>query len=418
MSMLPPRKDNNNNNKRPEKRKTTMTEDKEEGGSKRRRTEDMADGGGMAAILAFMQQQAAAQAVRDATQAERDQQMMDMFVASRVLPPGIAPVVPLWYTPPTRLLMLACHRGDYIVPVSEDRSSMPSEEVQRRKKDKWIMEKRARKAEKEKKKKEKRREKSAEDASGDKPADVQVMEFPGDQATGFPAASRWLLVLSPSARRVPVRIKKALKKSKPAAGKKKLAILSSDMEVEEIALVVIPCTYIDRAAERLLEAKQKLADVERKNRDLRQLVWELRDEVHQSSEGSSQLAQFVAEEKEEVEKKKKHAEIDALANTDGGSDKSDDAEDVPKVKEERMNEEVIVITDLEDEEELVEKICRKHLVKGKGRRLELDDEEVESPKDSEDEENTDPNADVEVEDAGKQMLEPPIVTEDVPKSDD
>ncbi|KAJ6577262.1 hypothetical protein B0H19DRAFT_1252635 [Mycena capillaripes] len=166
-----------------------------------------------------------------------------------------------------------------------------------------------------------------------------------------------------------------------AAGKKKSVIVSSDTEVEEIAPVVAPRTRIDRAAERLSEAEQRLADVERENRDLRQLVRELRDKVHRSSEGSSRLAQFVTgligfqsgqeeemlwmgdamaesrritedfrrreggqgglglttEEKEEAEKKKKRAEVDALADTDGGSEKSDDAEDLLKVKEEKMD---------------------------------------------------------------------------------
>ncbi|KAJ6551543.1 hypothetical protein B0H19DRAFT_1073231 [Mycena capillaripes] len=132
MSMPPPRKDNNNNDKRPKKRKMTMAEDREEGSSKRRRTEHTMDGGGMATVPVFMQQQAAAQAVQDAAQ-----------------------------------------------------SSVLSEEVRRRKEDKQIMEKRARKVEKEKKKKEKRREKSAEDVLEDKMADVQVMEFPGDQACNY-----------------------------------------------------------------------------------------------------------------------------------------------------------------------------------------------------------------------------------------
>ncbi|KAJ6589184.1 hypothetical protein B0H19DRAFT_1248740 [Mycena capillaripes] len=245
-----------------EKRKMTTTEDREEGSLKRRRTEDTADGGGMVAILALMQQQAAAQAVWDAAQVERDQRMMDMFVASRVPPPELAPVVPSQYTPPTHSLLPTHCREDYVVPVSEDRSSVPSEEVWRRKEDK-------------------------------------------PKFTNPLKAVRVLRTLSP---------------------------VSSASRV-----------------------------VKRRSEDFGRRV---------GGQGGSGMT---AEEKEEMEKKK-HAEVDALADTNSGSDNSDDAEDVPKVKEERIDEgeswgeefrrargctlpadaEVIVITDSENEEDLRE----------------------------------------------------------------
>ncbi|KAJ6571905.1 hypothetical protein B0H19DRAFT_1064921 [Mycena capillaripes] len=338
---------------------------------------------------------------------------------------------------------------------------------------------RARKAEKEKKRKdrrkEKRREASAEDASEDKLAVVEVTDFPGDEViAGVPSKRKTGPGSIQSACDVCKKrksacpwpgVKKAPKKSKPAAGKKKSAIVSSDSEVEEIVPVVIPCTHINRAAEQLSEAKRRLADVERENRDLRRLVWELQDEVHRSFEGSSQLAQFVAgligfqsrkekemswmgdamaesqqiaedfrrreggqgglgltaEEKEEAEKKKKHAEVDVLADTDGKSEKSDDAEDSPKVKEEKMDEGEAWGVEFRRACSRTPPPDTERLAKGKGRAkqwVQSDDEEVDSPKNSEDEENTNPDADVEEDVAGKQMSEPLIVTEDVPKSDD
>ncbi|KAJ6557619.1 hypothetical protein B0H19DRAFT_1070258 [Mycena capillaripes] len=464
MSTPPHRKDNDNG----DKRKTTTAEDREEGSSKRRRTENACETSRLGAPKAqgehpgptrWLSIRTTAPPISvpietpslyteshpdgrypcvglasipvkpmnfDATRGashrhpcayaaasggsgdlgRRSRRMMEMFEASHVPPPDLVPVAPLQYTPPTSSPMPTCRQGDYNVPVSEDRSSVPSEEVRQRKEDKRILEKRARKSEKGKKKKEKRREKSAEDASEDKPADVQVTEFPGDKACNYCRGHRlrcciMVIAGAPTKRKAgpgPLRsawdvckkrksaspwpgVKKAPKKSKPAAGKKKSAVVSSDTEVEEIAPVVAPRTRIDRAAERLLEAKRRLADVECENRDLRRLVWELQDKVHRSSEGSSRLAQFVAgligfhsgeeeerswmgdamvesqritedfrcqeggqggsgltaEEKEEAEKKKR-AEVDALANTNGGSEKSDDAEDAPKVKEEKMDE--------------------------------------------------------------------------------
>ncbi|KAJ6571933.1 hypothetical protein B0H19DRAFT_1255868 [Mycena capillaripes] len=272
------------------------------------------------------------------------------------------------------------------------------------------------------------------------------------------------------------------RKKKPATNKKKSAVVSSVSEVLEITPVIAPRMRIDRMAKHLSEVERRLADVVSKNCDLHRMVQELRDEVCGASEGSLQLAHFVAglisfqsgaeeevlwmrdamseswqitedfgcradgqggsglttEEKEEMEKKKKHAEVDALADTDGRLEKLNDVEDASKVKEEQRDDEgswgedfrrargctppadaeVIVITDLEDEEELVKKIQQKRVVKGKGKRVESDDEEEDPPKGLEDEVDADPETDVELEDAGKQMLEPPIITEDVPKSDD
>ncbi|KAJ6562271.1 hypothetical protein B0H19DRAFT_1259849 [Mycena capillaripes] len=401
----------------------------------------------------MMQQQAAAQA-------ERDKRMMEMLLASRVPPPELAPVVPSRYTPPTRTPSPARRRGDYVVPVSETRSSVPSEEPANIAGPRiYLLHHGGCRC-----------CPQAQDRS--RSALIGVQRLQKAEIGNLP-------VCGPASRKHRRR-----KKSKPAAVKKKSAIISSDSEVEEIAPVVVPRTRIDRAAERLSDAERRLADVEHENRDLRRLVRELRDEVHRTSEGSSRLAQFVTgligfqsgaeeemlwmedaraesrriaedfrrreggqggsgltvEEKEEADKKKKRAEVDALADTDGGSEKSDDAEDSPKVKEEKMDEgeswgedfrrargrtppadtEVIVITDSEIEDDLRE-ICAKRPAKGKGRakrRVESDDEEVDSLKNSEDEENADPDADVEEDVAGKQMSEPPIVTEDVPKSDD
>ncbi|KAJ6569394.1 hypothetical protein B0H19DRAFT_1257042 [Mycena capillaripes] len=473
MSTPPPRKDNDNNDKRPEKRKPSTTEDGEAGGLKRRGTEDAVDGVGMAAILALMQQQAAAQAVRDAAQAERDRRMMEMLEASRVPPPNLAPVVPSRFVPPSRTPSPPYCRGDYAVPVSEARSTVPSEELRRQKEDKGIMSERGRKAEKEKKrkdrKKEKRRGKLAEDASDDQLA-VEVTEFPGDEACEYCRSHKFpcritVIAGAPSKRKAgpgPLRsacdvckkrksacdwpgVKKAPKKSKPTAGKKKSVVVSSDSEVEEIAPIVVPCTCIDHAAEHLSEVERRLADVsgvEEEASWMQDAMLESRriaEEFVRRSDGQGGLG-LTAEEKEEMEKKKKCAEVDALADTDGGSEKSDDAEDSPKVKEEKMDEgeswgeefrrahgrtplddaEVIVITDSEDEEDLRE-IRGKHAAKGKGKakcRVESDDEGVDSPKNSEDEENTDPDADAEEDVVGKQMSEPPIVTEDVPKSDE
>ncbi|KAJ6581301.1 hypothetical protein B0H19DRAFT_1251536 [Mycena capillaripes] len=334
-----------------------------------------------------------------------------------------------------------------------------NKEVWRRREDKRILERRAKKVEKEKRRKEKRREKLAEDASEDKPADVEVTEFPGEKACKYCQGHQFpcritVIAGMPSKRKAgpgPIwsacdvckkrksacpwpGVKKVPKKSKLAAGKKKIGN-----------------RILRLRAERLLEAEQtlsvrtatcvgwfrnfgmKFADPLRASGQEEEMSW-MGDAMVES--------QRITEDfKEEAEKKKKCAGVDTLANTDGGSEKLDDVEDSLKVKEEKMDEgesgggeefrrarghpppesaEVIVITDSEDEEDLWE-ICAKCMAKGKGRakhRVELDDEEVDSLKNSEDEENTDPDADAEEDVAGKQMSEPPIVTEDVPKSDD
>ncbi|KAJ6584556.1 hypothetical protein B0H19DRAFT_1249517 [Mycena capillaripes] len=486
MSTPPPRKDNDKDDNRAEKRKKTPTED---GGGGFEEEEDGGYGG---------------RRWWPAQQARRDERMMALLVASRVLPPNQAPVVPSRYVPPSRTPSEDHHPGDYEVPITEPRSSVPSEEIARRSEDRRILKKRAKDAEERKQRKqEKRKQKSAEDGSEDGSVDAQVTKFPGDQACDYCRKNRLVcrITVAPGAiaKRKggpgPIRsacnackkrksqcvwpgVKKtAPKKSKPTTDKKKSAVVSSDPEVEEVVPVVVPRTRIDRAAERLSEVERRLTEVERENRELRRLVRELRNEVRRTTEGSSVLAQYLAgllgaqsgeeledswmgdamresrriaedmdrragdqggsgmtaEEKEEVEKKKKRAEVDALADTDGGSEKSDDADHPPKVKEEQVDEgeswgedfrrargrtppedaEVIVITDSEDEA-AVKEIRGKRAAKGKGRATRW----VQSPTNSEDEENADPEADMDMEDAEKVMSEPPIAFEEIPKLDD
>ncbi|KAJ6551544.1 hypothetical protein B0H19DRAFT_1264181 [Mycena capillaripes] len=469
MSTPLPRKDNDKDDNRAEKRKKMPTEDGEEGGSKRRRTEDTADrGGGVAALLSMMREQAA-------QQARRDERMMALLVASRVLPPDQAPVVPSRYVPPSRTPSEDRHPGDYEVPITELRSSVPSEEVARRSEDQRILKKQAKDVEERKQRKqEKRKQKSAEDGSEDGSVDAQVTKFPGDQACDYCRKNRLVcrITVAPGAiaKRKggpgPIRsacdackkrksqcvwpgVKKtAPKKSKPTADKKKSAVVSSDPEVEEVVPVVVPRTRIDRAAERLSEVERRLTEVERENRELRRLVRELRNEVRRTTEGSLVLAQYLAgllgaqsgEELEDLwmgdamrESRRIAEDMDRRAGDQGGSEKSDDADHPPKVKEEQVDEgeswgedfrrarcrtppedvEVIVITDSEDEA-AVKEIRGKRAAKGKRRAM----RRVQSPTNSEDEENADPEADMDMEDAEKVMSEPPIAFEEIPKSDD